>query len=158
MADKPFPLLRAKNIAELPEAVRVHQFNENGIRNTRSIGDLLGLTTLGVHLVRVEPGHDSTQFHTHHEDEEFLFILSGNGVAEIGDEKYEIGAGDFMAFGKHSLPHSLHNSSSEDLIYLMGGTRSDIDVCDYPRIGRRMYRIHGEKQFVEISQLRDVET
>ena len=158
MADKPFPLLNAKDIEAMEETVRVHQFNDNGIRHTKSIGDALGLTTLGIHLVRVEPGHDSTQFHCHHEDEEFLYILSGKGLADIGDEQIEIEAGDFMAFKKHSLPHSLHNSSDQDLVYLMGGTRSDIDVCDYPRIGRRMYRIHGEKQFVEISQLRDVDS
>ena len=56
------------------------------MRHTRSLGDQLGLTDLGVHLVRVEPGHDSTQFHFHHQDEEFLYILEGSGIAEIGDE------------------------------------------------------------------------
>jgi uncharacterized cupin superfamily protein len=144
--DKPHPLLRAVDIAEMEPDIRTHQFNPNAVRHTRSLGDLLGLETLGVHLVRVEPGRESTQFHSHHVDEEFLYILSGRGVAEIGDESFEVGPGDFMGFTAHSLPHTLTNPYQEDLTYLMGGNRSNIDVCDYPRIRRRMYRIDGKKE------------
>ncbi len=61
-----------------------------------------------------------------------------------------------MAFTRESLPHSLHNPHDEDLVYLMGGNRSPIDICDYPRIGRRMYRTHGVKQYVELEDLHDV--
>jgi len=154
--DKPFPLLTAKDIREMDEVPRQHQFNENAVRHTRSLGDLLGLTDLGVHLVRVEPGHDSTQFHFHHQDEEFLYILEGSGIAEIGDDRLPVSAGDFMAFTRDSLPHNLHNDSAEDLVYLMGGTRSDIDVCDYPRINRRMYREHGKKTYVALDDVHDV--
>lgn len=156
MTDKPYPLLTASQIAALPEKVHQHQFNDNAVRHTRSIGDLLGLSDLGVHLVRLEPGHDSTQYHFHHQDEEFVFILSGKGIAEIGDNTHEVSAGDFMAFTKHSLPHNMHNPFDEDLVYLMGGTRSPIDVCDYPRIKRRMFREQGNKQYVELENLHEV--
>lgn len=154
--DKPFPLLTAKDIGEMVQVPRTHQFNENAVRHTRSLGDQLGLDHLGVHLVRVEPGKDSTQFHYHHQDEEFLYILEGNGIAEIGDDKVRVSTGDFMAFTRHSLPHNLHNDSDADLVYLMGGTRSDIDVCDYPRINRRMYREHGKKTYVDLDKVSDV--
>lgn len=156
MADNPFPLLTRKDISETDEVARVHQFNDNAIRHTKSIGDLLGLETMGVHLVRVEPGHDSTQFHFHHQDEEFVYILEGQGTAEIGDERLEVQAGDFMAFTQNSLPHNLHNSSNEDLVYLMGGTRCPIDICDYPRINRRMIREDGRKTFTDLDQVKDV--
>ncbi|MBT7173673.1 MAG: cupin, partial [Gammaproteobacteria bacterium] len=63
MNDKPFPLLTAKAISETGEVKHVHQFNTNAIRHTRSIGDILGLEHLGVHLVRIAPGNDTTQFH-----------------------------------------------------------------------------------------------
>ncbi len=154
--DKPFPLLTANNIREMDEVAHRHQFNDNAVRNTRSLGDLLGLTDLGIHMVRLEPGKDSTQFHFHHQDEEFLFILEGRGLADIGEEQHRVAAGDFMAFTKNSLPHNLHNDSDHDLIYLMGGTRSAIDICDYPRIGRRMTREHGRKTYVELDQVNDV--
>jgi len=156
MSDNPYPLLKADEIARLEETIHVHQFNENAVRHTRSIGDLLGLSSLGVHLVRLEKGKDSTQFHYHHVDEEFLYIISGKGIAEIGDEEREVGPGDFMAFVKNSLPHGMRNPFDEDLVYLMGGNRNAIDICDYPRIRRRMYRVDGAKQYVDLQYLHDV--
>ncbi len=157
MADKDEALLTAGQIAAMAEGIRQHQFNDNAIRHTRSLSDALGLTTIGVHLVRVEPGHESTQFHTHHNDEEFVYILSGTGTAELGDETIEIGPGDFMGFKQKSIPHNMINTGTEDLVYLMGGSRSDIDVCDYPQINRRMYRRDGHKEYVDLDNLHDVE-
>jgi uncharacterized cupin superfamily protein len=154
--EKPHPLLRAKDIQELPEQIRIHQFNKDAIRHTRSLGDLTGLTSIGAHLVRVEPGAQSTQFHTHQVDEEFLYILSGQGTAEIGEEKFAIESGDFMGFTANSLPHNLINTSNEDLVYLMCGNRNEIDICDYPRIKRRMYRVKGRKEFVDLDALKEV--
>ncbi len=153
--EKPHPLLRAKDIQKLSEQVRVHQFNKDAIRHTRSLGDLVGMTSIGVHLVRVEPGKQSTQFHTHLVDEEFVYILSGQGIAEIGEENFTIQAGDFMGFTSNSLPHNMINTSTEDLVYLMCGNRSDIDICDYPRIKRRMYRISGHKEYVDWDNLKE---
>ena len=156
MNDNLYPLLTANQIANLEENVHRHQFNDNAVRYTRSLGDLLGLDDIGIHLVRLRKGNDSTQFHFHHIDEEFVYILSGKGIAEIGENTHEVAPGDFMAFGKHSLPHNMHNPFDEDLVYLMGGSRSPIDVCDYPRIGRRMYREHGVKQYVDLENLHEV--
>ncbi len=153
---KPHPLLKAEEIAELKQETRIHQFNKNAVRHTRSLGDLLGLESLGVHLVRVEPGNESTQYHSHHIDEEFLYILSGRGIAEIGDESFEVCAGDFMGFVANSLPHTLVNPYDDDLTYLMAGTRSKLDICDYPRIGRRMYRENGKKESVAWQAIEDV--
>ena len=150
------PLLKAAAIKDLPENVHVHQFNEKAVRHTRSLGDLLGLTRSGIHLVRVEPGFETTQFHFHHHDEEFIYILSGRGIAEIGDEEFEVGPGDFMAFVQGSLPHAMHNPFDTDLTYLMGGNRNDVDICDYPRINRRMYRVNGKKTFVNLDDVHDV--
>lgn len=154
--DKPYPLLTATEIENLPETVRQHQFNDNAVRHTRSIGDELGLSRIGIHLVRLESGRESTQFHFHHQDEEFLYILSGRGIAEIGDKEHEIGAGDFMAFTSHSLPHTMRNPYEEDLVYLMGGERNAVDICDYPRINRRMYRENGFRQYLDLEHLHDI--
>ncbi len=149
-------LLTASQISSLAETTNIHQFNENAIRHTRSLGDLLGLTQIGVHLVRLQPGFESTQFHFHHNDEEFLYILSGRGIAEIGDQEHEIGEGDFMAFAQKSAPHMLRNPYADDLVYLMGGSRNDIDICDYPRINRRMFRVNASKTYVDMENLHDV--
>ena len=77
-------LLRAETIAATPERRDVHQFNENAVRMTRSLAEPLGLQRLGVHIVRLESGRDSTTFHFHEADEEFIYILEGRGIARIG--------------------------------------------------------------------------
>ena len=115
--------MKAADIAALSEDKRVHQFNDTAVRHTKSLSEILGLNTIGVHLVRLESGSDSTEFHFHHNDEEFIYILSGSGVAEIGNDTVVVEAGDFMGFTQHSLPHSMHNPNIDDLVYLMGGSR-----------------------------------
>lgn len=157
MADKRHPLLNATQIAEMAEKQIVHQYNDNAIRHTKSLTDLIGLETMGVHLVRIESGRDSTTHHTHHHDEEFVYILSGSGVARIGDEEHEVNVGDFMGFAQLSLAHSLYNPNQEDLVYLMGGTRCEVDVCDYPDLKRRQYRLNGQREYVDSEHLHRVD-
>ncbi len=160
MVDKPIPspasLLSAADISALTEKQVVHQYNENAVRQTRSLTDILGLEDIGVHMVRIEPGRESTTHHTHHYDEEFLYIISGKGIARLGDDKQEIGPGDFMAFGKRSVAHSLSNPFEEDLVYLMGGNRAEVDVCDYPDLNRRQYRLSGKREYVDLEHLHRV--
>ena len=149
-------LLRRTDIEALPERRHVHQFNPNAVRMTRSISELLGLTRVGVHLIRLEPGRDSTQFHSHDRDEEFVYVLSGRGVADIGDARHEVGPGDFMAFPERSAPHSLSNPFAEDLVYLVGGERNPLDVVHYPRIARSMIKSDGRKRWMAWEDIHDV--
>jgi uncharacterized cupin superfamily protein len=101
----------------------------------------------------LKQGDDSTEYHFHHQDEEWVYILSGRGVAEIGGKKYKIGAGDFMGFTAPSQPHAMRNPHKADLLYLVGGNRCPLDVCDYPRIGKRRYRMNGDNAYLDLSAL-----
>jgi len=150
------PLITSKEITELPESINIHRFNEKAIRHTRSLGDLVGLTNIGIHLVRIAPGDETTQYHVHLVDDEFLYILSGRGIAEIGDEKLEVGPGDFMGFKAKGLAHTMSNPFESDLVYLMGGNRQDHDICDYPRIKRRLYRLDQAREYVEWDDIHPV--
>ena len=91
-------LLRSQDIAELPIQAVQHQFNDNAIRLTRSLSELVGLQRLGLHLVTLKPGRDSTTHHYHDADEEFILILAGTGTAKIGTDVFDVGPGDFMGF------------------------------------------------------------
>ena len=152
MSDKPV-LLRKADIERLHEEARPHPLDATLVRHTRSLGDASGLSTIGVHLVRLKQGNTSSVFHYHHQDEEWVYILSGCGVAEIGEEKHEVGAGDFMGFVAGSVPHCLHNPHAEDFVYLVGGNRLPFDICDYPRIGKRRYRVNGKNVYVDADVL-----
>src|SRR3954471_23841363 len=101
-----FPLITADAIAKMDEIRRVHVLNKRAVRHGKSLGDAVGMSDLGIHLVRIAPGEQSTEYHTHYCDEEFVYILSGCGIAEIGKRKIKIGPGDFMGFAKKSLPHA----------------------------------------------------
>jgi uncharacterized cupin superfamily protein len=146
-------LLRAQDVQALPEERRAHPLNPRFVRHTRSLGDAAALTTIGVHLVRLEKDDTSSVLHFHHQDEEWIYILSGKGTARIGDEEHEVGPGDFMGFAAGSAPHNLYNPHAEDLVYLVGGNRWPFDVCDYPQIGKRRYRINGKNVYVDADVL-----
>jgi uncharacterized cupin superfamily protein len=144
--------MTAAAIAALPESTFVHPLNPRAIRHGRSLGDAVGFEHIGVHLVRVEPGHDSTQYHVHQAEEEFIYILSGRGLAEIGDETAEVGPGDFMGFAAGGLAHSLSNPFTEDLVYLVGGMRLEFDICDYPKVNTRLYRRGDQRDYVDLAE------
>lgn len=144
-------LLTAAEIAAMPAFVFHHPLNNNAIRHTRSLSDAVGMQRVGIHLVRVEPGDETTQLHFHHCEEEFIYILSGRGMAEIGDRQIEVGAGDFLGFTAPSLPHTMHNPFDQPLIYLMGGERREIDICDYPRLQQRLYRVGNDRHLINLS-------
>ena len=149
-------LLSAAAIRRLKENKFVHFLNPGAIRHTRSLGDACGLSTIGVHRVRLKQGDDSTEYHFHHQDEEWVYILSGSGIAEIGGKKYKIGAGDFMGFVAGSEPHGMRNPYKKDLVYLVGGNRWPLDVCDYPRIGKRRYRENGNNAYLDLASMTPV--
>lgn len=156
MADEPKYLFTPDDIAALPEWRFQHQHNADAVRFTRPIGDIAGCEDMGVHIVRVPAGGQSSEFHFHEEDEEFVYVLSGRAAAEIGDEVHEVGPGDLMVFPKHSPAHMMRNPYEEELVFLVAGTRAPIDVCNYPRKGLRQYRLHGKREVVEADRVTPV--
>ncbi len=151
--------LRTRADIEAQEETRtVHQFNENAVRLSRNLTKDTGMARIGLHQVRLEPGRDSTTHHYHDADEEFLYILSGRGIARIGEDSFEVGPGDFMGFPAPSPAHSLHNNGDEDLVYLMGGERHAPDVVHYPDIGRSMMKAAGRRVWAHWENLHEVTT
>ena len=149
-------LRRAQAIEEMPVTRVQHQFNDNAIRQTRTLAEGTGMERIGVHLVRLAPGCDSTTHHYHDADEEFIYILAGSGVAKIGDETFEIGAGDFMGFPAPSPAHSMTNTGDVDLVYLMGGERNVSDAVHYPDLKRTMLKGPGQRRWVDWENLHEL--
>jgi uncharacterized cupin superfamily protein len=135
-------LLTAAELAAAPERHLRHPFNPRSDVYLRSLGRPVGLKRLSLSLARVPPGGESFIYHAHEHDEEFVYVLSGRGRAEIGDEILEVGPGDFMGFPTPSVGHHLTNPYGEDLVYLMGGEHSALDIGRFPKIGKRV--VFGE--------------
>jgi uncharacterized cupin superfamily protein len=62
---------------------------------------------------------------------------------EINDAELEIAAGDFVAFPP-GVAHHLRNPFAEDVRYLFGGENLEVEIAEFPRLGRRMVR-RGEQ-------------
>jgi len=137
--------LSAIDIGNLEEGVYPHPLNISAVRRMRSLGNLTGLTRLGIHLVRLTPGHDSSEYHRHHNSDEFIYVLEGRGKARVGNDTITVGPGDFLGFPAGGAAHSLFNPYEVDLLYLMGGNRPTDDICDYPEAGKRL-RIDGDQR------------
>lgn len=149
-------VLIKSDIDSIPKTRHVHQFNEQAIRHMVSLSDIIGLTKFGLHLVRVESGDETTQHHYHEESDEFIYMLSGELTLRYGDDTYLLNTGDFVGFPAQGAAHSMRNDSDSDAVYLMGGSRPPIDITNYPDIERKMYNIHGKKEFVDLENLGQV--
>jgi len=109
-----------------------------------SLSEQAGLTRVGVHFAVLPPGKESFVYHSHAVEEEWLYILSGRGRIEIDGELHELAAGDFAGFGTPSAAHQLRNPYAEDLTYLTGGERKDVEIAEFPRLGKVMVRLGFE--------------
>ena len=154
MSDKaPHPLVRDVDVPREAEEHFAHPLNPSSDIYGVSLSERVGLERLGIHRVRVPPGKEAFVYHSHTVEEEFLFILSGRGVAEIDGEELEVGPGDFMGFPTPSVPHHLRNPFDEDLVYLMGGERREVEIARFPRLGKHLLRTGGEAFLVDSRHL-----
>jgi len=135
----------SKEISEMEGLQKSHFLNRNAKRNNKSLGDMVGLTGFGFHIIEVEPGHETTEHHVHHHEDECVYVLAGEATAFNGDEAVQIGPGDFLGYRKGGLAHSIKNTGTETLRCIVVGERLPHDVGDYPRLGKRIFRNDGLK-------------
>ncbi|MEL6402282.1 MAG: cupin domain-containing protein [Cyanobacteria bacterium J06626_4] len=147
MTDEHNSLLKASDINSMDAFEFHHPLNPNSEIYLRFLGRAVGLKRIGVTIARVPPGKESFIYHAHQNEEEWVYILSGRGIAEIGDQEYEVGPGDFMGFGLPQQPHHLRNPFSEELVYLIGGEAGRFDVGIFPRLGKRLIQ-DGESVYI----------
>ncbi len=148
-------LLTATDIEQLAGEQKIHFLNPNAVRINKSLGDVVGLNHLGVHMIYVEPGRDTTEYHIHHYEEESVYVVSGSATAIIGDDHYKIGAGDFIGLPRNTVAHNIINDGDNMLVCLVIGQRLAQDVSDYPNQGKRLYRNSGEWNLVSHAAITD---
>jgi uncharacterized cupin superfamily protein len=153
--DKPYPYLLRKAEIDNNAFSFSHPWNPESHISGTHLSKLGGLERSGVSIARVPPGKDSFVYHLHHREEEWIYILSGRAVARIDGEEYEMAAGDFVAFPAPSVAHNLSNPFDEEVVYLMGGTHTAIEIADFPDHGRRMVRLGEDMQVYDLEDGRD---
>ena len=104
-----------------------------------------GLERSGVSIAFLPPGKDSFAYHAHDSQEEWMYVVRGRAVALVDGVEHDLGPGDFIAFPAPQVPHLLCNRGNEDVVYLMGGERTDADVITFPHRGFERYLVRHEE-------------
>jgi uncharacterized cupin superfamily protein len=99
----------------------------------RTFGPVTGSRQLGGSLMELAPGALSYPLHFHCANEEAIFVVSGRGVARIGESRVPVRAGDWIALPigpEHA--HQMINDGDSPLIYLVVATDHKCEVIGYP--------------------------
>ena len=155
MSDSPY-LIRRDQVSKARRRFR-HPWNPDSEVILTQLAPLTGLKRTGVSLVSIPPGKQSFVPHMHHREEEWVYIISGSGTADMGDDHYPVEAGDFMGFPPATVAHNLRNTGDETLVYLMGGESLEHEIADFPEHGRRMIRLGETMDIFDLSDSRPMD-
>jgi uncharacterized cupin superfamily protein len=89
----------------------------------QSTGNAGGLTQMGVAIRSIEPDFHGSNRHFHTVEEEWVYVLSGTGVARIGPHRVDVRAGHFLGYPPGPRPHDFLATGDAPLVFLEGGER-----------------------------------
>ena len=99
--------------------------------------DAGGLTQYGAYVQTLQPGPRSLDRHWHEEEDEFLYVLSGEATVVEEDGEHTLRPGDAACWPAGTPnAHQVVNRSGAPCTYLIFGTRMARDVVHYPDTGR----------------------
>ena len=150
MPDFPKNLVRTSDLDWADGAHLQHPMQDDAEVYWVNLSERAGMTRAHLNVARIPPGKAAFPLHSHAMQEEFVFILSGMGVARVGEREFEVGAGDYLGFPTDGTPHDIRNTSDEDMICLMGGERSITEVATFPELGKIAVQSRGGMTFHDI--------
>lgn len=156
MAGDKYPHIVRKAAARAAEGTFSHPWNAKSRITGSQLSKLGGLKRTGVSIARLDPGKESFAYHLHHQEEEWVYVLSGQAIALIDGTEYTLEAGDFVAFPTPSVAHLMANPGPDELVYLMGGEDKPYDVADFPALDKRMVKLDGKIAVYKLSDAKDL--
>ena len=106
--------------------------------------DAGGLTQFGAAVETLQPGSRSSERHWHEEEDEFLYVISGEATVVEEDGAYMLHPGDAACWPAGAAnAHQVVNRSGAPCTYLIFGTRMAHEVIHYPDVEKVGY-IEGE--------------
>jgi uncharacterized cupin superfamily protein len=136
MTDEPNPVIRTKVLKEEDGFPFRHPLNPNSEAQFFRLSRPAGLQRAHVNMLRVPPGKEAFMLHRHSVQEEWSYIVEGEGTAQIGDDRIKVSAGDFIAFPLNGKAHTIVNTGTRDLVYLTGGEDSPYDIGHFPSVNK----------------------
>lgn len=101
-------------------------------RTKRPLGDLFGLSHIGINLTSIAPGRQSSLHHRHSHQEEFVFVIEGMPTLVTDDGEVELRPGMCAGFRLGGPAHHLENRGEKPAVILEFGDRPIVDAVDYP--------------------------
>jgi uncharacterized cupin superfamily protein len=136
MSDEPNPIIRTRQLAADAGMPFRHPLNPNSEAQFIQLSRPTGLKRAHVNMLRVPPGKEAFMLHRHSVQEEWSYIVAGEGTAQIGEDKIKVSAGDFIAFPLNGKAHTIVNTGTTDLVYLTGGEDSPYDIGHFPGVNK----------------------
>ena len=104
-------------------------------RAKRALGDAAGLTKIGINHTTLSPGAASSMRHWHTQEDELIFVLTGELVLVTDAGERALRAGQCAGFpAGHRDGHQLVNRGREPAVYLEISNRDDADAAHYPDV------------------------
>ena len=146
-----YPHIVRKAAIKTAQGTFSHPWNPKSAITGSHLSKLGGLTRTGVSIAHLAPGKESFAYHSHHTEEEWIYVLAGKALAHIDGTDYVLEAGDFVAFPTPSVAHNTANPGPDELVYLMGGENKHHEVSDFPMLDRRMVKLHNKVVIYKLS-------
>ena len=104
------------------------------------LSDEGGLTQFGAHIHTLQPGSRSSDRHWHEEEDEFLYVVSGEATVIEDDGAHTLRPGDAACWPAGvANAHQVVNRLGTPCSYLILGSRAIPDVVHYPDRGDVLY-------------------
>lgn len=111
-----------------------------GAAETVGLSEAGGIKQYGAHLEVLQPGAKSSNRHWHENEDEFLFVLTGQVTVVENDGAHVLQPGDVACWPAGvANAHHVANASAEPCSYLIVGTKLAHDVCHYPDLGKTLH-------------------
>ncbi len=112
---------------------------------TKELGKSVASQKIYINLDSVPPEGFSTKYHSHSQQEEFFYIISGNGTLRLNNEEIAVKSGDFLSKPAGiNICHTFYNSGIEPLLILDIGTNEKEDTCYYPDEDIYLHKSNGK--------------
>jgi uncharacterized cupin superfamily protein len=146
-------IIRAEKAFEFKHTIS-HPWNPDTIVPGTQLDRMVGFERTRINVVRIPAEGEASVFHCHQTEEEWIYILQGQGVLDIDGQEHLLGPGDFAGFPAGSSSNHLKNPFGKSLVCLMEGERREVEITDFPRVGKRLFR-HGD--IMEVYDTSDAE-
>ncbi len=121
-----------------------------GVTDTVRLSEVGGISQFGAYVQTLHPGARTSNNHWHENEDEFLYVLSGEVTVTEGGQTAALHAGDSACWPAGvATAHHVSNQSSELCSFLIVGTRVNKDVCHYPDTRRTLHREGNDWRLLE---------